>query len=84
MREVVEFDVRGVFEELESYPDKGTSPRTRVLTNDEEWIIWEMWPRKSQRVLSRTMKMSGDTLKAHHDRLAKQGGPKGKKPEWMA
>ena len=83
MREVVEFDVRKVFDELEEYPDKGSLSKARILTNDEEWVIWEMFPRKSQRLIAKTMRMSADTLKAHHDRLAKQGGPKGKRPEWM-
>lgn len=75
-------DYKTLWQELDSAPDKGRHG-PRAVTNEEEWILWLMWPRKSQKVISRTLHMCSDTAKLYHDRLVAQGGPKGEKPAWM-
>ncbi|MEN6296858.1 MAG: hypothetical protein ABFC92_02780 [Rectinema sp.] len=75
-------DYKTLWQELSSSPDKGRR-YANPLTNEEEWMLWLMWPRKSQKVISRALHMCSDTAKMHHDRLVAQNGPKGKRPEWM-
>lgn len=75
-------DYRALWKELDSAPDKGRYG-SHVLSNEEEWMLWLMWPRKSQKVIARALHMCSDTAKMHHDRLVAQNGPKGERPVWM-
>ena len=83
MREQVTIDMRGVWSRLEAVPDKSCYRRGRVLTNEEEWAIWLMYPRKRQKILAREMGMGGDKLREFYEGLKATNGPKGKRPEWM-
>ena len=83
MRDTVTIDVRSVWAKVQAIPDKGTLGVKRQLTNDEEWMLWLSYKRKSVKVLGQTMHYSEDRLKREYARLESQGGPKGTRPEWM-
>lgn len=81
MREVVELDLREVYAKLQALPPKVSKA---PISNEQEWILWEMWPRVNVKTVSEAIHMSYDTAKRHYERLQEQGGPKGPRPEWMA
>lgn len=83
MREEVTIDLRNMWAKLEKLPEKTCYQRGRVLTNDEEWMVWLMYPRKRQKLLAKEMSMGSDTLRTFYEGLKAQGGPKGERPEWM-
>lgn len=83
MRDTVTIDIRSVWAEVEAIPDKGYLGAKKAMTSDEEWILWVSYNRKSTKVLGQAMHYGPDRLKREYERLEKQGGPKGKRPEWM-
>ena len=84
MREPIVMDVRSIWKAMDATPDKNPNyTRGRKLTNEEQWLLWEMWPRKTQRVIGKYLKMCGDTAKRYYEDLQAQGGPEGERPEWM-
>ena len=76
-------DYEKLFEDVAALPDSGSKRRKRKLTNEQEWILYTMWPVKRQEDIARTFKMSLHVLKAAYAELVRQGGPKGEKPAWM-
>lgn len=83
MREPVELDVRGIWAELSARPDKAQSGGYRIFTNDQQWIIWLQFNRIPQKELARAMHSGADRVAVEYKKLKEQGGPKGKRPEWM-
>lgn len=83
MREPVTIDLRGLYEQLAAMPDKRVGPHFHPWTSDEEWILWEMWERKKQPDTAKALKRCAGVCRARYEELKKQGGPQGKRPEWM-
>lgn len=83
MRDPVELDIRGIWAELSARPQKSSSGGYRIFTNEEEWILWLQYPRVPQKALGRALHTATDKLVTEYKRLKEQGGPKGKRPEWM-
>lgn len=82
MSEMV-IDLQEVWEKLNNIPNKTRSGGRRFLTNEEEWIAWEMYPKKAHRTVAQSLHIDGMKLKEEYERLKAQGGPKGEKPAWM-
>lgn len=80
---MVEIDIRGIWEALQAQAEKGL-PRRKPLTNEQQWILWEMWGKRTQSLLARAIHIGNERLKEEYLALKEAGGPKGEKPEWMA
>ena len=83
MRESVTIDLRGILEQLSAMPDKSTSDHFKPWSNDEDWILWTMWPRKRQPDTAKALGRCSGSCRTRYEELKKLGGPKGPRPEWM-
>lgn len=72
-------DLRLVYERLKSSKDS----QRKQLSPDEEWILWEFWEKKSQKLIAKELGPTQKTLRKKYLQLKEQGGPKGTKPIWM-
>ena len=83
MREPVIIDVKKMYEELQKAPTKGYTGNKRILTPDEQWILWVMYPQKSIKIMAKALHVGTERVSQEYELLEKQGGPKGTRPEWM-
>ena len=83
MRESVTIDLRGAWAEVQESRDMHAGAHLIELTNEEEWLLYLSWQKKGQEVTTRALGHGRDFLRRAFERLQKQGGPKGKRPEWM-
>ena len=83
MREAVTIDMRGIWEQLSAMPDKTVGEHYKPWTPDEDWILWEAWKRKRQPDTAKALHRGIQPCRMRYDELKRQGGPNGKRPEWM-
>jgi len=83
MRELVTIDLRDLYSRRQAEPCKQQSGHRTILTNEQEWFLWSLKDHSTQRQLSADMHISRDKIQETIKRLTEQGGPQGKRPEWI-
>jgi hypothetical protein len=83
MREPVTIDLRGAWAKVQAAHDVKPGCQKLALSNEQEWILWLAWETKGQSVTCEALGHGKDFCRNNFNRLKKQGGPKGARPEWM-
>ena len=80
---MTEKEYKKLWEEVKVLPDKAGGRIAKVMTNEEEWILYLSYDRLAKRNLVSKFKIGKERLKNEYDRLKEQGGPKGPRPDYM-
>lgn len=78
---MIDLDVRGIWDTL--YAKKDKVKPGKVFTNEEQWVLWKMWDKRTQRDIAEAFKVCRDRVRTEYDFLKQRGGPEGEKPDWM-
>lgn len=76
-------DYASIWASISAAPDRQVGEHRKPWSNEEDWILWEMWKRKRQPDTAKAFQRSVGACRIRYEELTKQGGPKGKRPEWM-
>lgn len=83
MRELVTIDLSDLYSRRLAEPGKQASGRRLELSNDQEWYLWTLRDHCTLRTFADDLKIGRDKISDTLKRLKDQGGPQGKKPEWV-